>query len=133
MENTDSQLIVNKDTSGTIKISEEVVKIIAGLAATEIEGVAGMSGGIAGGIAEKLGRKNMTKGVKAEVGEKEAIIDLSIIVEYGANIQDIAHQIQNKVKTTVESMTGLIVTGVNINVQGVSFGLDAKEDEAKTK
>lgn len=133
MENTDSQLIVNKDASGTIKISEEVVKIIAGLAATEIEGVAGMSGGIAGGIAEKLGRKNMTKGVKAEVGEKEAVIDLSIIVEYGARIQDIAHQIQNKVKNTVESMTGLTVSGVNVNVQGVSFGLDPKEDEMKTK
>ncbi|MDD4169777.1 MAG: Asp23/Gls24 family envelope stress response protein [Desulfotomaculaceae bacterium] len=133
MENTDSQLIVNKDASGTIKISEEVVRIIAGLAATEIEGVAGMSGGIVGGIAEKLGRKNMTKGVKAEVGETEAVIDLSIIVEYGARIQNIAHQIQNKVKNTVESMTGLTVSGVNVNVQGVSFGLDPKEDEMKTK
>lgn len=133
MENTDSQLIVNKDASGTIKISEEVVRIIAGLAATEIEGVAGMSGGIVGGIAEKLGRKNMTKGVKAEVGETEAAIDLSIIVEYGARIQDIAHQIQNKVKNTVESMTGLTVSGVNVNVQGVSFGLDPKEDEMKNK
>lgn len=128
MENSDSHLIVNKDTSGTIKISEDVVKIIAGLATIEIEGVAGMSGGIVGGIAEKLGRKNMTKGVKAEVNETEAAIDLSIIVDYGAPIQDVAYQIQNKVKSVIESMTGLRVSAVNVNVQGVSFGAESKEE-----
>lgn len=133
MENTDSHLIVNKDTSGTIKISEDVVKIIAGLATIEIEGVAGMSGGIVGGIAEKLGRKNMTKGVKAEVSETDATIDLSIIVDYGAHIQDIAFQIQNKVKNVVESMTGLKVAAVNVSVQGVSFGPEGKEDEVKNR
>ncbi|OPX86258.1 MAG: Alkaline shock protein 23 [Pelotomaculum sp. PtaB.Bin104] len=128
MENSEKHLIVNKDTSGTIKISEDVVKIIAGLATVEIEGVAGMSGGIVGGIAEKLGRKNMTKGVKAEVNETEAAIDLSIIVDYGAAIQDVAYQIQNKVKSVIESMTGLKVSAVNVNVQGVSFGAESKEE-----
>ncbi len=74
--------IVKRDGSlGSIRIADEVVSIIAGLAATEVDGIAGMSGGIAGGIAEMLGRKNFAKGVKVEVGEKEAAVDLYIIVK----------------------------------------------------
>ena len=92
---------------GTIRIADEVVSIIAGLAATEVEGVAGMSGGIAGGIAEILGRKNFSKGVKVEVGEKEAAIDLYIIVKYGVRIPDIALNVQEAVKAAIENMTGL--------------------------
>ena len=87
---------------GTIRIADEVVSIIAGLAATEVEGVAGMSGGIAGGIAEILGRKNFSKGVKVEVGEKEAAIDLYIIVKYGVRIPDIALNVQEAVKAAIE-------------------------------
>ena len=106
---------------GTIRISDEVVKIIAGLAATEVPGVVGMSGGIVGGIAEKLGRKNLSTGVKVQVGEKEAAVDLSVIVEYGMQIHEVALQIQNNVKNTIERMTGLKVVEVNIGIQGVSF------------
>ena len=73
---------------GAIKIADEVVSIIAGLAATEIDGIAGMSGGVVGGIAEMLGRKNFSKGVKVEVGEREAAVDLFIIVKYGARNDD---------------------------------------------
>ena len=73
-----------KGAIGSIRIADEVVGIIAGLAATEIDGVAGMSGGIAGGIAEMLGKKSFTKGVKVEVGEKETAVDLYMIVKYGA-------------------------------------------------
>lgn len=127
MDDNGNQVIIDEGGSGTIKISEDVVKIIAGLAATEVEGVFGMSGGLAGGIAEKLGHKNMSKGVKAEVGEKEATIDLHVIVEYGCRIQEVAYQIQTKVRNAVESMTGLKVSGVNVNVQGVSFGPENKE------
>jgi uncharacterized alkaline shock family protein YloU len=117
---------------GTVKISEEVVAIIAGIAATDVPGVAGMSGGIAGGIAEILGRKNLSKGVKVEVGEKEAAIDLYIIVEFGARIPQVAWDIQEKVKTEVQSMTGLNVVEVNIHVQGVNFDKEIKkEQEAK--
>lgn len=115
---------------GVIKISEEVVSIIAGLAATEIKGVAGMSGGFVGGIAEKLGMKNMSKGVKVAVGEKEAAIDLFIIVDYGIKIPDVAWEIQENVKKAIETMTGLNVVEVNINVQGVDFGREPKEDES---
>ncbi|QZY56962.1 Asp23/Gls24 family envelope stress response protein [Crassaminicella profunda] len=113
---------------GQIKIADEVVGVIAGLAATEVPGVAGMSGGIAGGIAEMLGRKNLSKGIKVEVGEKEAAIDLYIIVEYGAKIPDVAWQIQERVKKAIETMTGLNVVEVNIHVQGVNMEKDEKEE-----
>lgn len=113
---------------GTVKISEEVVAIIAGIAATDVPGVAGMSGGIAGGIAEILGRKNLSKGVKVEVGEKEAAIDLYIIVEFGARIPEVAWDIQDKVKNAVQSMTGLNVVEVNIHVQGVNFDKEVKKE-----
>lgn len=122
--------MVKKDNSlGSIRIADEVVSIIAGLAATEVEGIAGMSGGIAGGIAEMLGRKNFAKGVKVEVGEKEAAVDLYIIVKYGVRIPDVALAAQENVKQAIENMTGLSVVEVNIHVQGVGF----PEDEEKTE
>ncbi|HAG08690.1 MAG TPA: Asp23/Gls24 family envelope stress response protein [Desulfotomaculum sp.] len=114
---------------GSIKIADEVVKIIAGLAATEIDGVVGMSGGVVGGITEILGRKNLSKGIKVEVGEKETAIDLSMIISYGARIPEVAAHVQEKVKQEVEKMTGLNVVEVNVNVQGVSFGQEGKDKE----
>lgn len=115
---------------GNVKISEEVVAIIAGVAAMDVPGVAGMSGGIAGGIAEILGRKNLSKGVKVEVGEKEAAIDLYIIVEYGCRIPDVSWHIQEKVKNSVETMTGLDVIEINIHVQGVNIEKENKKDSS---
>ena len=114
---------------GSIRIADEVVSIIAGLAAVEIDGIAGMSGGIVGGIAEMLGRKNFAKGVKVEVGEKEAAVDLYIIVKYGARIPDVAIAAQENVKQAIESMTGLDVVEVNVHVQGVGFPEKPKETE----
>ena len=114
--------VVKKETGlGTIRVADEVVSIIAGLATTEVEGIAGMSGGIAGGIAEILGRKNFSKGVKVEVGEKEAAIDLYIIVKYGIRIPEVALAAQENVKRAIETMTGLSVIEVNVHVQGVGF------------
>ncbi len=120
---------------GTIKITDEVVAIIAGIAAMEVPGVTSMSGGIAGGIAEALGRKNLSKGVKVEVGEKEAAIDLFIIVDYGYRIPEVAWTIQEKVKNAVEDMTGLNVVEVNIHIQGVNIEKEHKKDllEEQTK
>lgn len=118
---------------GTIHIADEVVSIIAGLAATEVEGVAGMSGGIAGGIAEILGRKNFSKGVKVEVGEKEAAIDLYIIVKYGVRIPDIALNVQEAVKAAIENMTGLSTVEVNVHVQGVGFPEDVQTEEVRVR
>ena len=119
---------------GAIRIADEVVSIIAGLAATEVEGIAGMSGGIAGGSAEMLGRKNFAKGVKVEVGEKEAAVDLYIIVKYGVRIPDIALAAQENVKQAIETMTGLTVVEVNVHVQGVSFPQDEERtDEVRVR
>lgn len=106
---------------GTIKIANEVVGIIAGLAAVEVQGIAAMSGGVTGGITEALGMKNLAKGVKVEVGEKETAVDLFVIVEYGMRVPDVAWQVQENVKRAIESMTGLSVVEVNVHVQGVKF------------
>ena len=130
--NSNSDITNMTDELGSIRITDEVVAIIAGIAATEVAGVAGMSGGIAGGIAEMLGRKNLSKGVKVEVGEKEAAIDLYIIVEYGYRIPDIAWEIQEKVKKSVETMTGLNVIEVNIHVQGVNIDKEKKDNTDDT-
>ncbi len=111
-----------KTSMGSIRIADDVVRIITGLAASEVEGVAGMSGGVMGDITELLGRKNLSKGVKVEITEQEAIIDVFIIVRYGARIPEVAANIQRKVVDAVREMTGLVVNEININVQGVSFG-----------
>ncbi len=111
-----------------IQISNEVVAVIAGVAVGEVSGVAGMSGGFAGGISEVFsGKKNLAKGIKVDVSEKTTKIDVNIIVEYGTRIPDIAFEIQNKVKKAVEEMTGLKVEEVNINVQGVNIN-NSKEE-----
>jgi uncharacterized alkaline shock family protein YloU len=114
---------------GSIRIADEVVSIIAGLAATEVDGIAGMSGGLVGGIAEMLGKKNFAKGVKVEVGEREAAVDLYIIVKYGVRIPDVALAVQENVKHAIETMTGLTVVEVNIHVQGVGFPDELKKEE----
>lgn len=112
---------VTLENNANIKISDDVVAVIAGVAVSEVPGVADMSGGFAGGISEVLsGKKNLSKGIKVESGEKETKIDVNIIVEYGIRIPDVAFEIQNKVKAAVENMTGLKVVEVNVHVQGVS-------------
>lgn len=117
-----------------VKISEEVVKVIAGLAAAEVEGVAGMSGGLVGGIAAMLGRKDLSRGVRVQVGEKEAVLDIFVVVRYGVSIPQVAQRVQERVKEAVESMTGLSVTEVNIHVQGVAFDQQQEEGaEARTR
>ncbi|MEF3313104.1 Asp23/Gls24 family envelope stress response protein [Paenibacillus sp. GYB004] len=110
-----------KTDIGTIQIAPEVIEVIAGLATVEVPGVAGMSGGFAGGIAELLGRKNLSKGVKVEVGQREAAIDVSIVIEFGHRIPEVAGAIQRNVKQTIESMTGLTVVEVNVHIHDVQF------------
>lgn len=112
-----------------IKISNDVIAVIAGVAASDVPGVSTMAGGIAGGLTEALkGKKNLAKGIKVEATDKTAKIDVNIIVEYGSRIPDVAYEIQNRVKTSVENMTGLKVTEVNVHVQGVNTeGLNSTE------
>ena len=109
------------EKNGTVRIANEVVGIIAGLAASEVRGVAGMSGGVVDGISELLKMKSHSKGVRVEVGEKEAAVDLYVVIEYGARIPDVAIEIQENVKRAIEGMTGLKVVEVNVHIQGVQF------------
>ena len=116
-------------TSEGIQIADDVVAVIAGKAVSEVSGVAGMAGGFAGGITEVLsGKKNLSKGIKVDIEEKEVKIDINIIVEYGVRIPDVAFEIQNRVKKAIETMTGLTVLNVNVHVQGVKT-IEEKEEE----
>lgn len=125
------QFITDKEEMGEIRISSEVVSVIASNAAMEVDGIASLSGGIAGNISQVLGRKNPFRGIKVEVTEnREVNIDLHIIVEYGARIPDVAWKIQERIKQNVEQMTGLRVEEINIHVQGVSFDKDSKKVES---
>ena len=109
-----------EEANDGIKIANDVVAVIAGVAVSEVSGVAGMAGGFAGGISEVFsGKKNLSKGIKVDANEKEVKIDVNIIVEYGSRIPDVAFEIQNRVKKSVENMTGLKVAEVNVHVQGV--------------
>ena len=112
----------------SIKIANDVVASIAGVAVSEVPGVYGMAGGFAGGISEVLsGKKSLSKGIKVDVTEKETKIDVNIIVEYGTRIPDVAFEIQNRVKKAVETMTGLKVVNVNIHIQGINIPENRKE------
>lgn len=117
----------NVEIDTNLNISEDVIGIIAGLAASEVEGIAGMTLGFVDGINQILGgNKKYFKGVKIELEGKKVTIDLYVNVKYGVRIPDIAWAAQNAVKSAVENMTGLDVVAVNINVQGITF--DKKED-----
>lgn len=113
---------MNVEIANNLIISEDVIGIIAGIAAAEVEGVSGMTLGLVDGINQILGsNKKYSKGVKIELDGNNVVIDLYVIVKYGVRIPDVAFSIQNAVKTEVETMTGLNVQSVNINVQGVTF------------
>ena len=113
-----------------IKIANEVISVIAGIAVSEVQGVASMAGGFEGGITQVLsGKKNYSKGIKVESDEKEVKIDVNIIVEYGSRIPDVAYEIQKRVKKSVENMTGLKVEEVNVHVQGVKTDKELEEKE----
>ncbi|MDR3599556.1 MAG: Asp23/Gls24 family envelope stress response protein [Desulfosporosinus sp.] len=125
-----------EDFLGAIRIADEVVEVIAGLAASEVEGVTGMSGGFVGDLAHMLGRtKDLSKGVKVEVGEHEVTVELFIVVEYGASIPGVALKVQESVKAAIENTTGLKVVEVNIHVQGVDFKAlpETKEEDLRLK
>ena len=118
---------------GSVRIAEEVIASIAGIAATDVPGVVGMSSGLIGGMAEMMGKKNPAKGVKGQVGAREVAVDLYIIVEYGLRIPDVALQVQEKVKEAVETATGLAVIEVNVHVQGVGFSQGDTDEELRLR
>ena len=107
---------------GEVKIADEVVAIIAALAATEVEGVASMAGKITNDLIARLGMKNLSRGVKVDVLEGIVTVSLALVLKYGYNIMDVSAKIQEKVKAAVENMTGLTVADVNIRIAGVDMG-----------
>ncbi len=110
----------NNENIGFVQIADDVVAVIAGLAATEVEGVASMAGNITKEIVSKLGMKNLSKGVKVTMEEGVASVDVAINIEYGFNIPTVCETVQDKVKAAIENMTGLKVSVVNVTIAGVS-------------
>lgn len=125
-ENLPMNAELSANDGGTITYANEVIAIIAGVAASEIEGLAGMvtSGGL-GDIISK--NRNITRGVKVEVGTEEVSVDLYAIIEYGQPIQKVASEVQENVRKNIEAMTGLRVVRVDVHVQGVSFEKEKRE------
>ena len=113
--------IQNDASKGEIKIADEVVAIIAALAATEVEGVASMAGNITNELIGKLGMKNLSKGVKVDVLEGIVTVSLALNLEYNYSIVEVSARVQEKVKNAIENMTGLEVADVNIKVAGVEM------------
>ena len=122
---------VEENKGGKVTFANEVIAIIASLAAGEVKGIAGMSGSTFDGLTEKLGRKSYTKGVKVEVGTEEAAVDLFVTVKYGFKIQDVCAEIQTAVKNAIETMTGLRVVEVNVNVTGIQLEKVPKPEPAR--
>lgn len=109
----------NQD-SGTVNIADEVIAVIAGMAAAEVDGVVGMVGKLQGELVELLGMRNLGKGIKVRVNDKEELtLDLAVVIEFDISVQEVTSRIQKKVKSTVENMTGLTVAAVNIKISGV--------------
>ncbi|MDO4852479.1 MAG: Asp23/Gls24 family envelope stress response protein [Clostridia bacterium] len=117
------------EMGGKVVFAEDVVATIASLAASEVEGVYGLSGSAFEGLGEKLGKKSYTKGIKVEVGSVECAVDMTLIVKYGFRIQEVCQNVQNAVKNAIETMTGLKVVEVNISVNSVVFVEEKKVEE----
>ncbi|MBQ9300695.1 MAG: Asp23/Gls24 family envelope stress response protein [Clostridia bacterium] len=124
-DNLPTNVDFDLENGGTIKYANEVIAIIAGVAASEVDGIAGMC--TSGGISDIIGRnRNITRGVKVEIGGEEASVELYIVVEYGSPIQKVASEVQENVRKAIETMTGLHVVNVDVHVQGVSFEREKK-------
>lgn len=115
---------------GNVNISDDVIGIISSIAAAEIEGISGLSGTLTEDIVEIFGKKNFSKGVKVEIVEEKVVVDLNIIVDYGVKIPDVSWQVQENVKTAIESMTGLSVSAVNVHVSGINIKKKNQNEQA---
>ncbi len=111
---------------GEIQIADDVISIIAGLAATEVEGVAKMYGNITNELVSKLGMKNLSKGVKVMVTPEDVQVDVSLEVKYGYSVMDVSKLVQEKIKQAIETMTGLNVSKVHVRIAGVALEKDEK-------
>ncbi len=109
---------------GTVKIADDVVAIIAGLAATEVGGVTSLAGNLTNELMSKVGVKSLTKGVRVEVVDGKVKVDLALTMEYGYNIPETCQKVQSKVKAAIENMTGLSCSDVNIRIAGINMKKD---------
>ena len=112
---------IKEDNLGEVHVADEVVAIIAGLAATEVEGVASMAGNITNELVSKLGMKNLSKGVKVEVAEKTVSVEVALNISYGYSIPEVSEKVQEKVKSAIDTMTGLFVAIVNVRIATVDM------------
>ena len=112
---------IKEDNLGEVHVADEVVAIIAGLAATEVEGVASMAGNITNELVSKLGMKNLSKGVKVEVAEKTVSVEVALNISYGYSIPEVSEKVQEKVNSAIETMTGLSVAIVNVRIATVDM------------
>lgn len=119
--NRSTYVLLEDEKKGTVHVADDVVAIIAGLAATEVKGVAAMAGNITNELMSKVGRKNLAKGVKVTVNGKRVKVALAIMMEYGYNIPGTCSKVQERVKSAVENMTGLTVTDVDIRIASVDM------------
>lgn len=119
VEEHNSVVLKAEEDLGVVQIADDVVAMIASLAATEVEGVSAMAGNITNELMSKVGVKNLTKGVRVDVLEKNVTVDLAVTMEYGYNIPATCQQVQSKVKAAIENMTGLNCTDVNIRIAGI--------------
>ena len=117
-----SYSIHSENVMGEVRIADEVVAIIAGLATTEVEGVASMAGNITNEIVSKLGMKNLSKGIMVEVMDGEVKVDVAINIDYGFSIPEVSAKVQERIKSTIENMTGLNVAVVNVRIGSVDMG-----------
>lgn len=124
-EEKNGYTIQSDENLGEIKIADEVVAIIAGLAATEVDGVSSMTGNATRELVSKLGMKSLSKGVKVDVLDGIVTVSLALNLKYGYNIKDTTQKVQEKVKAAIENMTGLEVADVNIRVAGVDMPEEA--------
>ena len=113
--------IQDDNSMGEVKIADDVVAVIAGLAASEVDGVASMAGGLTNEINSRLGMKNLSKGVKVDVLEGVVTVSIALNLKYNYNVMEVSSQVQKKVKTAVENMTGLEVADVNNKVAGMEM------------
>ncbi|MED9904221.1 MAG: Asp23/Gls24 family envelope stress response protein [Lachnospiraceae bacterium] len=121
MEDRNTFVLQDDENIGAVQIADDVVVMIAGLAAREVDGVSAMAGNMTGELMSKVGVKNLNKGVKVDIFDKNVTVDLAVVVEYGYNIPAICQKVQTKVKAAIENMTGLNVTDVNIRIAGVNM------------
>ena len=123
------EYVSRSDELGTIHISGEVLAAIAAAAALDVEGVSSLAANLGSDIAGLLGKKNLAKGVRIQVEDEIVAVDISVLVKYGYTIQTVAKAVQEAVSTAIESMSGLTVGAVNVNVGGVAFDNEARRSQ----